>query len=70
MSNKENDLYFEQQREREEENNIIYQVCIIDEDGERFEQGLFKEKHTAIELRNKLIKDGFDYVAIFQKKDK
>lgn len=52
------------------ENEIVYQVCIIDEDGDRFEQGVFEEKHTAIELRNKLIKDGFEYVAIFQKKDK
>ena len=48
---------------------MIYQVCIVDQDGERFEQGLFQEKHTAIALRDKLIKDGFEYVAIFQKKE-
>jgi hypothetical protein len=48
---------------------MIYQVCIVDQDGERFEQGLFQEKHTAIAFRDDLIKQGFDYVAIFQKKE-
>lgn len=44
-----------------------YQVCIIDEDGDRFEQAVFEDKQKALDLRESLIKDGFDYVAVFEK---
>lgn len=46
----------------------MFKVYIIDEDGDRFEQGDFESKEEAFALREKLIKDGFEYVAVTQPK--
>lgn len=48
---------------------MSFKVYIIDEYGDMVEQGIFQEKHTALELRRKLIKDGFENITIFERKD-
>ena len=45
-----------------------YKVCIVDEDGERTEQGVFEKKEDAFALRKELILKGFDYVGVFEVK--
>jgi hypothetical protein len=43
-----------------------YKVFIVDEDGDKTEQGIFDTKEEAFTKRRELIGAGFDYVAVFQ----